>query len=100
MARYPELPSIFFSRSASSDDEKRRELYNLLQQWGAALINELDFRDVEVEATPSTNIFSVVTTTDIGRPKAGDIAYSASAGQFRGYVSIATTAAWYDLGGV
>ena len=100
MARYPELPSIFFSRSSGNDEEKRRELYNLVQQWGAALINELDFRDVEVDATPSTNIFSVVTTTDIGRPKAGDIAYSASAVQFRGYVSIATTTAWYDLGGV
>jgi len=100
MARYPELPLIFFSRSAASDEEKRKQIYNLVQQWGAALINELDFRDVEVEATPSTNIFSVVTTTDIGRPKAGDVAYSASAGQFRGYVSVATTTAWYDLGGV
>ena len=99
MARYPELPSIFFSRPAANDDEKRKQLYNLVQQWGAALINELEFRDIETEATPSTNIFSVVTTTDIGRPKAGDIAYSASAGKFRGYVSIATTAAWYDLGG-
>jgi hypothetical protein len=99
MARYPELPSYFFSKSAANDDEKRKELYMLLQQWGAALINELDFRDVEVDATPTTNIFSVVTTSDIGRPKAGDVAYSASAGQFRGYVSIATTTAWFDLGG-
>ena len=99
MARYPEIPSLFFAQKPGKDTYTSEEVYRLLQQWGAALINELDLRDSEVEAAPSTNIYSVVTVTEIGRPQAGDIVYAASAGKFKGYVSIATTAAWYDLGG-
>ena len=99
MARYPELPRIFFSMAAGSEEDKRKEVYALIQQWGAALLSELDLRDVEVDSSPSTNVYSVVTVGEIGRPKAGDIVYAASAGKFKGYVSIATTAAWYDLGG-
>ncbi len=99
MARYPELPRIFLSMAAGSEEDKRKELYALIQQWGAALLSELDLRDVEVDSSPSTNVYSVVTVSEIGRPKAGDIVYAASAGKFKGYVSIATTAAWYDLGG-
>ena len=99
MARYPELPRIFFSMAAGSEEDKRKELYALIQQWGAALLSELELRDVEVDSSPSTNVYSVLTVSEIGRPKAGDIVYAASAGKFKGYVSIATTAAWYDLGG-
>lgn len=99
MARYPEIPSLFFAQTPGKDSYTQEEVYRLLQQWGAALINELDLRDSEVEATPATNVYAVVTVSEIGRPQAGDIVYAASAGKFKGYVSIATTAAWYDLGG-
>ena len=93
MARYPEFPPIF------SDDIQRgvTHAYNKFQQWGAALVNELDTRDQQQDATPSTNIYAVVTVGSIKRPDKGDIAYSVSTGKFKGYVSTAATQAWQDL---
>ena len=93
MARYPEIPTIF------SDDIQRgvTHAYNKFQQWGAALVNELDTRDQQQDATPSTNIYAVVTVGSIKRPDKGDIAYSVSTGKFKGYVSTAATQAWQDL---
>ena len=93
MARYPEFPTIF------SYDIQRgvTHAYNKFQQWGAALVNELDTRDQQQDATPATNIYSVVTVGSIKRPDKGDIAYSVSTGKFKGYVSTAATQAWQDL---
>ena len=93
MARYPEFPTIF------SDDIQRgvTHAYTKFQQWGAALVNELDTRDQQQDATPATNIYSVVTVGSIKRPDKGDIAYSVSTGKFKGYVSTAATQAWQDL---
>ena len=93
MASYPEFPTIF------SDDIQRgvTHAYNKFQQWGAALVNELDTRDQQQDATPSTNIYAVVTVGSIKRPDKGDIAYSVSTGKFKGYVSTAATQAWQDL---
>ena len=93
MARYPEFPTIF------SDDIQRgvTHAYNKFQQWGAALVNELDTRDQQQDATPSTNIYAVVTVGSIKRTDKGDIAYSVSTGKFKGYVSTAATQAWQDL---
>ena len=93
MARYPEFPTIF------SDDIQRgvTHAYNKFQQWGAALVNELDTRDQQQDATPSTNIYAVVTVGSIKRPDKGDIAYSVSTGKFKGYVSTPATQAWQDL---
>ena len=68
-----------------------------LETWSALLTNELEARDVLVDATPSTNIYTVVTVTDIGRPRKGDIAYSASSGKYKGYVSLATETSWQSL---
>jgi len=39
----------------------------------------------------------VVTVTSIGRPRKGDIAYSASSGKYKGYVSTATSTEWQNL---
>jgi len=91
MARDPELP-----RFVQTEDDAK-EFYRYVQQWGAALINQLDTRDQEVNRKPSTNIYAVVTITDIGLPKKGDIAYAASAGKFKGYVSTTATQAWENL---
>ena len=92
MARYPDLPFLI-----NITQEETRKVYQTLEKWGAALINQLDLRDQEIEATPTTNIFTVVTITSIGRPKGGDIAYSASSGKFKGYVSTAASTTWKDL---
>ena len=73
------------------------DMYKQIQRWGSIQVNELDSRDLEAQNTPSTNIFRVVTITSIGRPKKGDIAYSASSGKFKGYVSLGSETSWQDL---
>lgn len=64
MARYPDLPYLI-----NVTQEETRKVYKALEKWGAALVNQLDLRDQELEGAPATNIFTVVTVTDIGRPK-------------------------------
>ena len=93
MARYPTFPTSFNNVS----NEELRELYTTLETWSALLTNELENRDVLVDATPSTNIYTVITVTDIGRPRKGDIAYSASSGKYKGYVSLGTETSWQSL---
>jgi hypothetical protein len=90
MARYPTLPMRM-------SNEDLMDMYKQIQRWGSILVNELDSRDLEAQNTPSTNIFRVVTITSIGRPKKGDIAYSASSGKFKGYVSLGSETSWQDL---
>ena len=68
-----------------------------IQRWGSILINELNNRDTVIESTPASNIYRVVTVTSIGRPRKGDIAYSASTGKFKGYVSLGSETSWQDL---
>ena len=92
MARYPALPYLI-----NVTQEETRKVYNALEKWGAALVNQLELRDQELEGAPATNIFTVVTVTDIGRPKGGDVAYSASSGKFKGYVSTAASTTWKDF---
>ena len=70
MARYPDMPTLY-----NLSNKEMNDTYNELKSWSGSLINELETRDTEVNSTPSTNIYSVVTVTTIGRPKAGDIAY-------------------------
>ena len=90
MARYPTLPYALTT-------SELKEMYNQVQLWSSMLISELDSRDVEVDTKPTSNIYAVVTTGSIGRPRKGDIAYAASAGKFRGYVSTAASTEWQDL---
>ena len=82
MARYPEV-STFIMVDLSS--EESRAVYNEMKSWSGALINELDTRDIEVDASPSTTVLSVVTVTDIGAPIAGNIAFSSGESKFKGY---------------
>ena len=93
MARYPTFPTRFINTS----DEELRELYTTLETWSGLLTNELESRDVDLDAAPATNIYTVVTVTSIGRPRKGDIAYSASSGKYKGYVSTATSTEWQNL---
>ena len=93
MARYPTFPTRFINTS----DEQLKELYTTLETWSGLLTNELETRDIDVDAAPATNIYTVVTVTSIGRPRKGDIAYSASSGKYKGYVSTATSTEWQNL---
>ena len=54
-------------------------------------------RDIDIDSTPSTNIYTVVNISDIGRPRKGDIAYFSSVGKFKGYVSLGSETSWQDL---
>ena len=90
MARYPTL----FKRSYFKDPI---EMYSSIQRWGSVLVQELNSRDLQVNSKPATNIYTVVTVTEIGRPKKGDIAYSASSGKFKGYVSLGAETSWQNL---
>ena len=93
MARYPTFPTRFIDTS----DEELRELYTTLETWSGLLTSELETRDVDLDAAPSTNIYTVVTITEIGRPRKGDIAYAASSGKYKGYVSLGSETSWQDL---
>ena len=93
--QYPLLPRMYGTQM--QDNEELRQLYILLERWGSTLINELNTRDVQVDSRPSTKIFAVTTITDITNPLAGDIAYSASTGKFKGYVSLGSTTEWQNL---
>tara|TARA_R100000152_G_C6710467_1_gene138185 strand:+ start:483 stop:770 length:288 start_codon:yes stop_codon:yes gene_type:complete len=94
MARYPAVPRLY---DELKDTPKVEKVYKDLEQWGGALVNQLDTRDLKVDAQPSTKIYTVTTITDIGSPRKGDIAYAASAGKFKGYVSTTATQAWENL---
>ena len=93
MARYPTFPTRFIDTS----DEELRELYTTLETWSGLLTSELETRDVNLDAAPATNIYTVVTLSEIGRPRKGDIAYAASAGKYKGYVSLGSETSWQDL---
>ena len=90
MAQYPVLPI-----NMPTDD--MRVMYEEIQRWGAMLATELAIRDGEIDSAPTTNIYTVVTVGSIGRPRKGDIAYSASSGKFKGYVSLGSETSWKDL---
>ena len=94
MARYPAVPRAYDYLKDSPEAER---VHREISQWGGALVNQLDTRDQQVDAKPSTKIYSVVTITEIGRPRKGDIAYSASSGKFKGYVSLGSETSWQDL---
>tara|TARA_R110002124_G_scaffold83273_2_gene218168 strand:+ start:316 stop:552 length:237 start_codon:yes stop_codon:yes gene_type:complete len=76
MARYPTLP---FNITVAEP----QNTYDQVQDWSSALINELNARDTQIDTAPSTNIYTVTTVTEIGRPQKGDIAYSVSSGKFK-----------------
>lgn len=81
MANYPSI-SKFLLQNADSDAIQQEII-----SWANQIAQELDLRDNQVDSTPSTKIYAVVTVTDIGRPSSGDVAYSKDEGKFKGYVS-------------
>jgi hypothetical protein len=78
MANYPKLPRFTVNELV--------DLQRLLLSWSNELTRELDARDIQVQDSPSTTINTVVSTSEIGRPANGNVAYSISASKFRGYV--------------
>ena len=93
--QYPLIPKLYGYQM--QENEELRQLYILMEKWGSTLINELNTRDTQVDSRPSTKIYTVTTVTNITSPHAGDIAYSASTGKFKGYVSLGAETSWQDL---
>ena len=58
MARYPAVPRVY---DYLKDNPEAERIYREISQWGGALVNQLDTRDLKVDAAPSTNIYTVVT---------------------------------------
>jgi len=87
MANYPSLPKYV-------NTSDTLQIYKEIESWANQIIQELDLRDRQVDSTPSTKVYAVVTVTEIGRPSSGDIAYSKDEGKFKGYVS---GTGWVDL---
>ena len=86
MANYPQF-SIFRSI------QNINEMYSEIVSWGNRLTSELEIRDNEVANSPTSRVEVVVTVTEIGRPQAGDIAFSSGESKFKGY----TGSAWVDF---
>jgi len=93
--QYPLIPKLYGYQM--QENEELRQLFILMEKWGSTLINELNTRDTQVDSKPSTKIYTVTTVTNITSPQAGDIAYSASTGKFKGYVSLGAETSWQDL---
>ena len=89
MANYPQLPLYNTAKQMTVE-----ELYRDLRQVIDTLGYELHIRDNQINSKPSTNVYSVATVTDIGRPSPGDIAFSLDEEKFKGYVS---STGWVDL---
>ena len=92
MANYPEIPKFI-----KFTNQEITEFYRMLERWGSTLINELAARDRQINKTPSTNIYTVVTVSEIKRPRKGDILYAVSSGKYKGYVSTATSTTWKNF---
>jgi len=79
---YPELPVYV-------DIEKvdTKQVYEDLVSYAAQMKFLLEQRDAQVNFAPAKRFLSVVSTSEIGRPLIGDIAYSTSSAQFSGYIN-------------
>ena len=55
MARYPAVPKMY---DYLKDNPQADRVHREISQWGAALVNQLDTRDLQVDARPSTKIYS------------------------------------------
>ena len=86
MASYPKF-SIY------KEIQNINDMYNEVVSWGNRLTAELDIRDEEVNNKATTKVEVVVTVAEIGRPQAGDIAFSSGESKFKGY----TGSAWVDF---
>jgi len=86
MASYPKF-------SVYGQIQNINNMYNEVVSWGNRLTAELDIRDEQLNNKATTKVEVVVTVTEIGRPQAGDIAFSSGESKFKGY----TGSAWVDF---
>jgi|TARA_A100001015_G_scaffold300640_1_gene386365 hypothetical protein len=68
-------------------------MYGEIVSWGNRLTSELEIRDDEVRNQAAIRVEVVTTVTEIGRPQAGDVAFSSGESKFKGY----NGTAWVDF---
>jgi len=88
MAVYPELPAF-----RDYSDADLMDMYRTIQSYASQLSLELDTRDAITNLKVAERVYTAVTTSDIGSPQAGAIAYSSQSLKFRGF----NGTAWVDL---
>lgn len=69
------------------------QMYDEIVSWGNRLTSELEIRDDEVRNQAAIRVEVVTTVTEIGRPQAGDVAFSSGESKFKGY----NGTAWVDF---
>ena len=69
------------------------QMYNEVVSWGNRLTSELEIRDDESRNQAAIRVEVVTTVTEIGRPQAGDVAFSSGESKFKGYDGTA----WVDF---
>jgi len=69
------------------------QMYNEVVSWGNRLTSELEIRDDEARNQAAIRVEVVTTVTEIGRPQAGDVAFSSGESKFKGYDGTA----WVDF---
>jgi hypothetical protein len=69
------------------------QMYNEVVSWGNRLTSELEIRDDEARNQAAIRVEVVTTVTEIGRPQAGDVAFSSGESKFKGY----NGSAWVDF---
>ena len=91
---YPELPSYV---DVSRVDPQ--QVYNDFIRYSGEMKFLLEQRDIQVDNSPATKFYTVVSTSEIGRPQIGDVAYSASSAQFQGYINASVGWQPFNAGG-
>jgi len=69
------------------------QMYDEIVSWGNRLTSELEIRDDESRNQAAIRVEVVTTVTEIGRPQAGDVAFSSGESKFKGYDGTA----WVDF---
>ena len=69
------------------------DMYGEIVSWGNRLTSELELRDDEARNQAAIRVEVVTTVTEIGRPQAGDVAFSSGESKFKGY----TGSTWVDF---
>ena len=86
MASYPQF-------TVYSQIQDVNDMYGEIVSWGNRLTSELELRDDEVRNQAAIRVEVVTTVTEIGRPQAGDVAFSSGESKFKGY----TGSTWVDF---
>jgi hypothetical protein len=91
---YPQLKQYF-----SLQNVDPQQVYNDMVDYAGELKFLLEQRDAQVNLAPATRFYTVVSTGEIGRPRIGDVAYTASSSQFQGFINASVGWQPFNAGG-